>query len=57
MIGEIDSLLDVPALRIFNEVLPGHRTQIQTNNITGQWLATAAGLGVAALPSISATPT
>jgi DNA-binding transcriptional LysR family regulator len=50
LIGYVDSLLDVPALRIFDEVLPGHRTQIQTNNITGQWLATAAGLGVAALP-------
>jgi DNA-binding transcriptional LysR family regulator len=50
LIGYVDSLLDVPALRILDEVLPGHRTQIQTNNITGQWTATAAGLGVSALP-------
>ncbi|WP_371851594.1 hypothetical protein [Rhodococcus koreensis] len=41
-------MLDVPALRILDEVLPGHRTRIQTNNITGQWTATAAGLGVSA---------
>jgi DNA-binding transcriptional LysR family regulator len=50
LIGYVDTLLDVPALRIFDEILPGHRTQIQTNNITGQWTATSAGLGVAALP-------
>ncbi|QYB00811.1 LysR family transcriptional regulator [Rhodococcus sp. USK10] len=50
LIGYVDSLLDVPALRILDEVLPGHRTRIQTNNITGQWTATAAGLGVSALP-------
>lgn len=50
LIGYVDSLLDVPALRILEEILPGHRTGIQTNNITGQWTATAAGLGISALP-------
>jgi DNA-binding transcriptional LysR family regulator len=50
LIGYVDSVLDVPALRILDELLPGHRTQIQTNNITGQWTAAVAGLGIAALP-------
>ena len=56
LIGYVDSLLDVPALRILDEVLPGHRTQIQTNNITGQWTATAAGLGISALPLYIGNP-
>nr|WP_296770832.1 LysR family transcriptional regulator [Rhodococcus sp. (in: high G+C Gram-positive bacteria)] len=50
LIGYVDSLLDVPALRVLDDVLPGHRTRVQTNNITGQWKAASAGLGVAALP-------
>lgn len=50
LIGYVNSLLDVPALRILDEVLPGHRTHIQTNNIAGQWTAAAAGEGIAALP-------
>jgi DNA-binding transcriptional LysR family regulator len=50
LIGYVDAVLDVVPLRILDELLPGHRTKIQTNNITGQWLAAAAGLGVAALP-------
>lgn len=50
LIGYVDSVLDISALRILDEILPGHRTQIQTNNIAGQWVAAAAGLGIAALP-------
>jgi DNA-binding transcriptional LysR family regulator len=50
LIGYVDSLLDVPALRVLDDILPGHRTQIQTNNLTGQWTAATAGLGIAALP-------
>jgi DNA-binding transcriptional LysR family regulator len=50
LIGYVDSVLDVPALRFLDDVLPGHRTHLQTNNITGQWNATAAGLGISALP-------
>jgi DNA-binding transcriptional LysR family regulator len=56
LIGYVDSVLDVPALRFLNEVLPGHRTHVQTNNITGQWNATAAGLGIAALPQYIGDP-
>jgi DNA-binding transcriptional LysR family regulator len=50
LIGYVDSLLDVAPLRVLDEILPGHRTRIQTNNLTGQWTAATAGLGVAALP-------
>ena len=35
LIGYVDSVLDVPALRFLDDVLPGHRTHLQTNNITG----------------------
>jgi DNA-binding transcriptional LysR family regulator len=50
IIGYVNSLLDIPNLRFLDEVLPGLRPVIQTNNITGQWMAAAAGLGVAVLP-------
>ena len=50
LIGYVDAVLDVPPLRILDELVPEHRAQIQTNNIAGQWLAAGAGLGVAALP-------
>ncbi len=50
LIGYIDSLLDIPALRILDDIVPGHRAQIQTNNVTGQWTAAAGGFGVAVLP-------
>ena len=50
IIGYVDSLLDIPALRFLDVALPGLRPAIQTNNITGQWMAAAAGLGVAVLP-------
>ncbi|WP_109239779.1 LysR family transcriptional regulator [Gordonia paraffinivorans] len=56
LIGYVESLLDVPSLRLFDEVVPGHRTHIQTNNLTGQWLAAAAGLGIAVLPHYVGEP-
>ncbi|MCY0906377.1 LysR family transcriptional regulator [Arthrobacter sp. H14-L1] len=54
VIGYVDSLLDIPALRFLDALVPGVRPAIQTNNITGQWMATVAGLGVAVLPSFIA---
>lgn len=56
VIGYVDSLLDIPALRFLDVALPGVRPAIQTNNITGQWMAAVAGLGVAVLPSFIAEP-
>ena len=50
LIGYVDAVLDVLPLRILDELVPEKRAQIQTNNITGQWLAASASLGVAALP-------
>lgn len=50
MIGYVDSLLDIPELRFLEDTLPGVQPTIQTNNITGQWMATVAGLGIAMLP-------
>jgi DNA-binding transcriptional LysR family regulator len=50
LIGYVDGLLDIPALRILQSLLPGLHPQIQTNNISGQWTAAAAGLGIALLP-------
>jgi DNA-binding transcriptional LysR family regulator len=46
----VDAVLEVLPLRILDELVPEKRAQIQTNNITGQWLAASASLGVAALP-------
>lgn len=54
VIGYVDSLLDIPALRFLDTALPGVRPAIQTNNVTGQWMAAVAGLGVAALPDFVA---
>ncbi len=56
VIGYVDSLLDVPDLRFLDSALPGVRPAIQTNNITGQWMAASAGLGVAVLPLFIGEP-
>ncbi|WP_457973041.1 LysR family transcriptional regulator [Arthrobacter sp. D1-17] len=56
VIGYVDSLLDIPALRFLDAALPGVGPAIQTNNITGQWMAAVAGLGVAVLPFFIAEP-
>jgi hypothetical protein len=50
LIGYVDAVLEVLPLRILDELVPEKRAQIQTNNITGQWLAASASLGAAALP-------
>lgn len=54
MIGYVDSLLDIPALRFLDAALTGARPAIQTNNVTGQWMAAVAGLGIAVLPDFVA---
>ncbi|KHL01329.1 LysR family transcriptional regulator [Sinomonas humi] len=54
MIGYVDSLLDIPALRFLDAALPGMRPAIQTNNVSGQWMAAVAGLGIAVLPDFVA---
>jgi DNA-binding transcriptional LysR family regulator len=54
MIGYVDALLDIPALRFLDETLPGVRPAVQTNNVTGQWMAAIAGLGIAVLPDFVA---
>jgi DNA-binding transcriptional LysR family regulator len=56
VVGYVDSLLDIPALRFLDTALPGVRPAIQTNNITGQWMAAVAGLGVAVLPFFIGEP-
>ncbi|WP_433875288.1 LysR family transcriptional regulator [Sinomonas atrocyanea] len=54
LIGYVDALLDIPALRFLDSALPGVRPAIQTNNVTGQWMAAVAGLGIAILPDFVA---
>jgi DNA-binding transcriptional LysR family regulator len=54
LIGYVDSLLDIPSLKLLDSVVPGIRPAIQTNNITGQWMAAVAGLGIAVLPNFIA---
>ncbi|MET3165408.1 UNVERIFIED_ORG: DNA-binding transcriptional LysR family regulator [Arthrobacter sp. UYEF10] len=56
LIGYVDSLLDIPSLRFLESSLSEMKPAIQTNNITGQWMAAVAGLGVAVLPMYIAEP-
>lgn len=57
LIGYVDAMLDIPALRMLDEVLPRrHHLHIQTNNISGQWMAAVAGLGIALLPQYIGEP-
>jgi hypothetical protein len=56
LIGYVDAVLDVPPLRILDELVPEKRAQIQTNNIAVQWLAASASLGAAALPVYTGDP-
>lgn len=51
LIWYVDDLLDVAPLRFLGQVLPGLNAQIQTNNLTAQWTAAAASLGIAILPT------
>ncbi|MEV4734626.1 LysR family transcriptional regulator [Saccharopolyspora sp. NPDC049426] len=50
LIWYVDDLLDITPLRLPDDILPGHRVSIQTNNVTGHWQAAVAGLGLAPLP-------
>lgn len=57
LIWYVGALLDVAPLRILDSILPPEgRAQIQTNNITGHWLAAQNGLGIAPLPSYIGEP-
>ncbi len=56
LIWYVGALLDVAPLRIFDSILADGRAQIQTNNITGHWLAARSGLGIAPLPSYIGEP-
>ncbi|WP_226534238.1 LysR family transcriptional regulator [Microbacterium paraoxydans] len=51
IIWYVDSVLDVQPLRILDQVLPGARAKVQTNNISGHLTAALRGLGVAPLPT------
>lgn len=56
LIWYVGALLNVAPLRILDAILVDGRTQIQTNNITGHWLAARSGLGIAPLPSYIGEP-
>ncbi|MDV6231735.1 LysR family transcriptional regulator [Rhodococcus cercidiphylli] len=56
LISYVDALLDVAPLRILDAILPEGRAQIQTNNITGQWIAARSGVGIVPLPSYIGEP-
>lgn len=56
LISYVDALLDVAPLRILDSILPEGRARIQTNNITGQWIAARSGVGIAPLPSYIGEP-
>ncbi|CAH0284957.1 LysR family transcriptional regulator [Rhodococcus sp. 05-2255-1e] len=56
LISYVDALLDVAPLRILDSIVPDGRAQIQTNNITGQWIAARSGVGIAPLPSYIGEP-
>lgn len=56
LIWYVEALLDVAPLRILDSILPESHAQIQTNNITGHWLAARSGLGIAPLPSYIGDP-
>ena len=56
LISYVDALLDVAPLRILDAILPDGRARIQTNNITGQWIAARSGVGIAPLPSYIGEP-
>lgn len=51
LISYVDAVLDVLPLRILDELVREKRAKIQTNDITGQWLAAGASLGLAAVPA------
>ncbi|MFE7421170.1 LysR family transcriptional regulator [Rhodococcus sp. NPDC057529] len=54
VIGYIDSLLDIPALRNMRETLDGVQPMVRATSITSQWLSAVGGHGVAILPEFVA---
>lgn len=56
LIWYVGALLDVAPLRFLDSILTDGRAQIQTNNITGHWLAARSGVGIAPLPSYIGEP-
>ncbi|WP_069160288.1 LysR family transcriptional regulator [Nocardia altamirensis] len=51
LIWYVDALLTVAPLRLASSLPPEQKVAIQTNNITGHWLAARSGLGIAPLPA------
>ncbi|MBO1903227.1 LysR family transcriptional regulator [Leucobacter weissii] len=51
IIWYVDSVLDVQPLRILDQVFPGARAKVQTNNIFGHLTAALCGVGIAPLPT------
>lgn len=51
LIWYVDTILDVEPLRILDDLLPGCRAVVQTNNIAGHYQAVRSGVGIAPLPS------
>lgn len=51
IIWYVNASLDVEPLRELYSLVPDLSAQIQTNNITGQYLAARSGLGIAPLPT------
>lgn len=51
LIWYVDAFLDVEPLRELYSLIPNFHAQIQTNNITGHYLAARSGLGIAPLPT------
>ena len=54
MVWYIDSLLQVPELRVLNDVVPEPRLAFRSSNVFAQVEATAAGFGIGLLPSFLA---
>ncbi|MEV6139608.1 LysR family transcriptional regulator [Nocardia sp. NPDC051990] len=51
LISYVDALLDVAPLRFLSALPHEQHVAIQTNNITGHWLAARSGLGIVPLPT------
>ncbi|MBF5001920.1 LysR family transcriptional regulator [Nocardia sp. BSTN01] len=51
LISYVDVLLDVAPLRFLSALPHRQHVAIQTNNITGHWIAARSGLGIAPLPT------
>ena len=56
VISYVDALLDIDPLRVLKSLPHEQKVAIQTNNITGHWLAARSGLGIAPLPTYIGEP-